>query len=50
MPANNPRLVTLVVVNKPKNGYYGGDVAAPAFEQIMAFVPTPILVLSASVR
>lgn len=37
VPAKNPRIVTLVVVTKPKNGYYGGDVAAPAFEQITKF-------------
>jgi cell division protein FtsI (penicillin-binding protein 3) len=37
VPAQNPRLVTLVVVNKPRNGYYGGDVAAPAFEEITKF-------------
>lgn len=37
VPANNPRLVTLVVVNKPRLGYYGGDVAAPAFEEITEF-------------
>ncbi len=37
VPARNPRLVTLVVVNKPQKGYYGGDVAAPAFEQITKF-------------
>ena len=34
VPAKNPQLVTLVVVNKPTNGHYGGDVAAPAFEEI----------------
>ncbi|MCW2924300.1 MAG: penicillin-binding protein 2, partial [Thermoleophilia bacterium] len=37
VPANNPQLVTLVVVNQPKNGYYGGDVAAPAFQEITSF-------------
>lgn len=37
VPANNPRLVTLVVINEPQNGYYGGDVAAPAFEEITEF-------------
>lgn len=37
VPARNPRLVTLVVVNEPTSGYYGGDVAAPAFEQITKF-------------
>ena len=24
-------------MNKPQNGYYGGDVAAPAFEEITEF-------------
>jgi cell division protein FtsI (penicillin-binding protein 3) len=37
VPARNPRLVTLVVVYEPTRGYYGGDVAAPAFEQITKF-------------
>lgn len=37
VPARNPRLVTLVVVHKPTRGYYGGDVAAPAFERITKF-------------
>jgi cell division protein FtsI (penicillin-binding protein 3)/stage V sporulation protein D (sporulation-specific penicillin-binding protein) len=38
VPANNPRLVTLVVVSEPRNGsYFGGDVAAPAFEEITKF-------------
>jgi cell division protein FtsI/penicillin-binding protein 2 len=36
VPANNPRLVTLVVVDEP-NVPWGGDVAAPAFEQITEF-------------
>ncbi|MCW2961390.1 MAG: penicillin-binding protein 2 [Thermoleophilia bacterium] len=35
VPANNPRLVTLVLVNDV--GGYGGDVAAPAFEEITEF-------------
>ncbi len=38
VPANNPRLVTLIVINEPGIGsYYGGDVAAPAFEEITEF-------------
>lgn len=37
VPARNPRLVTLVVVNRPQKGAYGGTVAAPAFEQITKF-------------
>lgn len=36
VPANNPRLVTLVVVDEP-NVPWGGDVAAPAFEEITEF-------------
>ncbi len=35
VPANNPRLVTLVVVNDVSA--YGGDAAAPAFEEITEF-------------
>ncbi|GAB2181396.1 penicillin-binding protein 2 [Denitratisoma sp. agr-D3] len=35
-PASEPRLVVAVMVDEPSNGvYYGGDVAAPAFAQIM---------------
>ncbi len=34
-PVDQPRLVVTVVVNEPRNGYYGGDVAAPAFKEIM---------------
>lgn len=37
VPADNPQLVTLVVVNEPQGSGYGGDVAAPAFEQITEF-------------
>jgi cell division protein FtsI/penicillin-binding protein 2 len=37
VPANNPRLVTLVMVHDPKGSYFGGDVAAPAFEEITKF-------------
>ncbi len=37
-PAHNPRLLVAVVVNDPKGGnYYGGTVAAPAFEEIAKF-------------
>lgn len=35
-PKNDPRLAILVVVDEPRNKYYGGDVAAPAFRSIMA--------------
>ncbi len=35
-PKKNPELAILVVIDEPRNGYYGGDVAAPAFKTIMA--------------
>ncbi|MGH7725168.1 MAG: peptidoglycan D,D-transpeptidase FtsI family protein, partial [Candidatus Eiseniibacteriota bacterium] len=35
LPANDPRLVCVVMVDEPKKGYYGGDVAAPVFRKIM---------------
>ncbi len=36
-PAQNPRLMVAVMVDEPTIGYYGGEVAAPAFEQIVSF-------------
>jgi cell division protein FtsI/penicillin-binding protein 2 len=36
-PARNPRLMVAVMVDEPQGMYYGGEVAAPAFEQIMEF-------------
>ncbi len=37
-PATHPGVVTAVMVDEPSAGsFYGGDVAAPAFEQITAF-------------
>ncbi len=36
-PISDPRLVVAVMVDEPSNGiYYGGDVAAPVFSQVMA--------------
>jgi cell division protein FtsI/penicillin-binding protein 2 len=36
LPAQNPQLVALVVVNEPRaGGYYGGTIAAPAAKQIL---------------
>ena len=34
VPANNPRLVSLVLVDEPEGNVYGGVVAAPAFRNI----------------
>jgi cell division protein FtsI/penicillin-binding protein 2 len=36
-PAQDPRLLVAVVVNKPRGDIYGGSVAAPAFGQIAKF-------------
>jgi cell division protein FtsI (penicillin-binding protein 3) len=36
-PARNPRLLVSVMVDEPRGDYYGGTVAAPAFERIMEF-------------
>lgn len=34
-PANDPQVLILLVVDEPKGGYYGGQVAAPSFKNIM---------------
>jgi cell division protein FtsI (penicillin-binding protein 3) len=34
VPAMKPKIAILVVVDEPAKGYYGGQVAAPAFRQI----------------
>ncbi len=33
-PAENPEIIITVVIDDPKNGYYGGKVAAPVFKKI----------------
>jgi cell division protein FtsI/penicillin-binding protein 2 len=33
-PADNPELCISVMLDEPKHGYYGGEVAAPIFKQI----------------
>jgi cell division protein FtsI (penicillin-binding protein 3) len=37
VPADNPQLVCEVVLEKPTRGYYGGQVAAPVFHDVMSF-------------
>jgi cell division protein FtsI (penicillin-binding protein 3)/stage V sporulation protein D (sporulation-specific penicillin-binding protein) len=37
VPASKPRLVVLVVVDRPRGAIYGGTVAAPAFQEIAKF-------------
>jgi cell division protein FtsI/penicillin-binding protein 2 len=36
-PAKEPQLLVAVMVDEPQGLYYGAEVAAPAFEQIMEF-------------
>lgn len=36
VPANNPELVIVVVIDEPQTSIYGGTVAAPIFKQIAA--------------
>ena len=38
LPADNPRVEVLVVVNSPRTNIFGGIVAAPAFQQIAEFL------------
>lgn len=33
-PADNPELCISIVLDEPKHGYYGGQVAAPVFKQV----------------
>ncbi len=35
-PADNPEIIITIVIDDPKNGYYGGKVAAPIFNKIAA--------------
>jgi cell division protein FtsI (penicillin-binding protein 3) len=37
VPATDPRLVVLVLVDEPEGQYYGGTVAAPAFRELARF-------------
>ncbi|HEX4818289.1 MAG TPA: penicillin-binding transpeptidase domain-containing protein, partial [Nonomuraea sp.] len=36
-PADKPRLVVLSVLQNPKNGHFGGQLAAPVFKDVMTF-------------
>jgi cell division protein FtsI (penicillin-binding protein 3) len=39
-PADKPALVVEVVLNNPRNDYFGGTVAAPVFSTVMSFALT----------
>jgi stage V sporulation protein D (sporulation-specific penicillin-binding protein) len=34
-PANDPRVAMLIVIDEPQGAYYGGQIAAPVFGQVM---------------
>ena len=36
-PADKPELVISVILERPVNGHYGGEVAAPVFKKVMTF-------------
>ncbi|MCW2882060.1 MAG: Peptidoglycan glycosyltransferase [Sphaerisporangium sp.] len=36
-PADAPGLVVLAVIQAPKNGHFGGEIAAPVFKDVMTF-------------
>ena len=37
VPASNPRLMAVIVIDEPSGGhYYGGEVAAPVFSAVMS--------------
>ena len=35
VPVERPRLVGIVMIDEPKGQYYGGQVAAPVFSEVM---------------
>jgi cell division protein FtsI (penicillin-binding protein 3) len=37
-PADNPRYVINVTLQRPRNGYYGGALCGPVFKKVMTFV------------
>jgi len=39
-PAEDPEVVVAVVVQRPTNGFYGGQVAAPVFQDVMTYALT----------
>ena len=39
-PADDPEVVVSVVVQRPTNGFYGGQVAGPLFQDVMSFALT----------
>lgn len=36
-PVEDPQIVVLAVIQDPRNGHYGGEIAAPVFKDVMTF-------------
>ena len=36
-PADDPAIVIAVIVQNPVHGHFGGDVAAPVFQELMTY-------------
>lgn len=54
IPANDPKYVIVVVVDNPKNKYYGSEVAAPLFSRVASYAVrsaglSPVLISESSV-
>jgi cell division protein FtsI/penicillin-binding protein 2 len=45
LPADDPKILTLVVIDEPKPDFYGGDCAAPAFKNLSSLAITCLHVL-----
>ncbi|MCK9928548.1 penicillin-binding protein 2 [Frankia sp. Mgl5] len=41
-PADDPQVVVEVVLDHPRKGFYGGEVAAPVFKRVMSFALTTL--------
>ncbi|WP_250285168.1 penicillin-binding transpeptidase domain-containing protein, partial [Frankia sp. CiP1_Cm_nod2] len=41
-PADQPRVVVEVVLDNPRDGHFGGTVAAPVFQRVMTFALTTL--------
>ncbi len=43
-PAEQPEIAMIVMLNKPRNGYYGGEVSAPIFQRIAQRIASASLI------
>lgn len=50
LPADDPELLVLVIIDEPKEGYYGGTVAGGAFSRIAAFAASHLDIAPSNVH